>query len=106
VRYVIVILLSILLKAGLCPAGIPSSFARPSISFEPNAGQADPRVMFVGHSGARTIYITKTGLEIAGIELQFRGGGGHAIDIPTYRRVRCEQIYPGISAEFYEDQAA
>ena len=25
-------------------------------------------------------------------------------NIPTYRRVRCEQIYPGIDAEFYGDR--
>jgi uncharacterized protein (TIGR03437 family) len=126
-RYAIMIPLS----AGLClAANASSSFARPPLSFEPNVGQADARVMFLVHSGGRASYLTNSGLEISGVELQFRGGNCTAIsglqplserhnyfigsstrlkavnDIPTYRRVRCEQIYPGIDAEFYGDRGS
>ena len=119
----------ILLGAGLCvAASVPSSLPKSPLSFEPNVGQANPRVKFLAHSGARAIYLTNSGLEISGAELQFRGGNCAAIsglqslserhnyfrgtsslpktltDIPTYRRVRCEQIYPGIDAEFYGDR--
>ena len=86
--------------------------------------------MFLGHSGARTFYITKTGLAISGAELQFQGGNCKAIfgeaplterhnyflgyssrlkalsNIPTYQRVRCAQIYPGVDAEFHGDRGA
>jgi uncharacterized protein (TIGR03437 family) len=124
-RYAIMIPLS----AGLClAANTPSSFASPPLSFEPNIGQADARVMFLAHSGRRAIYLTNSGLAISGVELQFRGGKCTAIsglqplserhnyfsgsssrlkaatNIPTYRRVRCKQIYPGIDAEFYGDR--
>jgi len=126
-QYAIVILLS----AGLCQAAnAPSSFAGPPLSFEPNVGQADARVMFLAHSGARAIYLTNSGLETSGVELQFRGGKCTSIsglqslserhnyfrgsasrlramtNIPTYQRVRCRQIYPGIDAEFYGDRVS
>ena len=126
-RYAIIILLS----AGFClGAGIRSNFAKSPLSFEPNLGQAGARVKFLAHSGSRAIYVTNSGIAIAGVELQFLGGKCAAIsglqplserhsyfrgaslaqnalthnavtDIPTYQRVRCEHIYPGIDAEFY-----
>jgi hypothetical protein len=121
----------ILLNAWVFSAvGISSSITRQSLSFEPNVGQAGPRVMFVAHSGGRMIYLTKTGFQISGVELRFQGGncdsisGLHSLserhnyfrgsasrlkaltNIPTYERVRCEQIYPGIDAEFYGDRGA
>jgi hypothetical protein len=68
------------LSAGLClAANASSSFARPPLSFEPNVGQADAHVMFLVHSGGRAIYLTKSGLEISGVELLFRGGNCAAI---------------------------
>ena len=121
----------ILLSAGLHLAwGVPLSSARRPLSFEPNVGQANPRVKFLAHSGARAIYVTSSGLEISGAEFQFRGGKCNSIsgllplserhnyfrgsssrpkavtDIPTYGRVRCEQIYRGIDAEFYGDRGS
>ncbi len=110
--------------------GFPASMAGPPVSFEPNVGQADPTVMFLAHSGSHAIYLAISGLHISGVELQFQGGRCSAIsgrqplserhnyfrgsssavkaltDIPTYRRVRCEQIYPGIDAEFYGDRGS
>jgi uncharacterized protein (TIGR03437 family) len=121
----------ILLSAGLHLAGsVPSSVARSRLSFEPNVGQANPRVKFLAHSGARAIYLTNSGVEISGVELQFQGGNCAAIsglrplserhnyfggassrlravtNITTYQRVRCEQVYPGIDAEFYGDRGS
>jgi uncharacterized protein (TIGR03437 family) len=82
------------------------------------------------HIAARAIYLTNSGLEISGVGLQFRGGSCAAIsgvqplperhnyfrgassrfkavtNIPTYQRVRCEHIYPGIDAEFYGDRGS
>jgi uncharacterized protein (TIGR03437 family) len=125
VRYKMVILLN----AWVCSAtSISSSITRQSLSFEPNVGQAGPRVMFLAHSGGGTINLTKTGLQISGVELQFQGGNCNSIsglhslserhnyfrgpasrlkaltNIPTYERVHCEQIYPGIDAEFYGER--
>jgi hypothetical protein len=119
----------IVLGAGLPLAwGFPASIASPPLSFEPNVGQGDPSVMFLAHSGSRAIYLTNSGLHVSGVELRFRGGRCSAIsgrqplserhnyfrgsssrvkaltDIPTYQRVRCEQIYSGIDAEFYGDR--
>lgn len=116
----------IVLSAGLCWAGrLPFSSVRPALSFEPNLGQAGARVKFLAHSGARAIYITNSGLAMRGIELQFQGGTCATIsgqqrlrerdnyflgsasrprtlaDIPTFARVHCAQMYPGISADFY-----
>ena len=116
----------ILLSASLHLAGsIPSTLVRLPLSFEPNVGQASPRVMFLAHSGTVAIYLTNSGLEISGVELQFRDGNCTAMsglqplserhnyfhssssrlkaltDIPTYQRVHCEQMYPGVNAEFY-----
>ena len=121
----------ILLNAGLCAATrVPSNLANVPLSFERNVGQADDRVVFLAHSGARTIYLTKSGFDIAGIDLTFRGGKCAAMsgvqplserhnyfrgsssgpqaftDVPTYGRVRCEGIYPGINAEFYGNAGA
>ncbi len=126
-RYALVVLLS----ASPCLAGtVPAGFATSPLSFEPNLGQTDPGIKFVAHSGARTIYLTNSGLEISGAELQFSGGNCQVIsgrqplserhnyfrgspsrlkaftDIPTYQRVRCQRIYPGIDAEFYGDRGA
>jgi uncharacterized protein (TIGR03437 family) len=84
--------------------------------------------MFLAHSGAVAMYVTNSGLEISGVELQFRDGNCTAMsglqplserhnyfhgsssrlkaltDIPTYQRVHCEQMYPGVNAEFYGDR--
>jgi len=122
-RYALVVLLS----ACPCLAGtVPTS----PLSFEPNLGQTDPAIKFLAHSGARAIYLTNSGLRISGAELQFSGGNCPVIsgrqplserhnyfrgspsrrkaftNIPTYQRVRCERIYPGIDAEFYGDHGA
>ena len=126
-RYAIIVVLS----AGLCAAAVaPSSFATAPLSFEPNVGQAYPRVKFLAHSGRRAIYLTNSGLEVSGVELLFQGGKCAAIsglqplselhnyfhgsaprlksltNIPTYQRVRCEQVYAGIDAEFYGDRGS
>jgi len=99
-----------------------------SLSFEPNVGQAGTEMRFVAHSGSRTIVVTKSGVRLSGVELQFRGGScaalsgvdplaerhnyfrgggrGRLTDIPTYGRVRCKRLYPGIGAEFYGDDAS
>lgn len=102
-------------------ASISPNLPVPRLSFEPNHGQANPSVKFVAHSGGREIVLTNSGVVLSGVELTFSGGKCTAIsglqalaerdnyfldrkaftDIPTYARVRCRQLYPGIDVEFY-----
>jgi len=104
---------------------IPSGLLNRPLAFEPNRGQAAPTVRFLARGNSRDYLLSASGVTVMGATLRFLGanpepaavaldplaerhnyfhGAASQTDIPTYRRVRYSQMYPGIDCVFYGDQ--
>jgi uncharacterized repeat protein (TIGR01451 family) len=114
------------------PEATRNAFGRLPLSFEINQGQTDARVRFVARGQGYGIFLTDNGatFSISGSALHMRLqdatpsprvtgvdqlpgkvnylAGNESSDwrtnIPTYERVRYEQIYPGIDLVYYGNQ--
>ena len=125
--------LTILLPAGLALAAtaVPSKedLARRPVLFEPNIGQAEPAVRFVGHAPALTVFMESSKVTLAGDGLDLRielmnakkGAAGTGVkplpgtsnylrgndpklwvrDVPHFGGVEFKAVYPGIDAVYY-----
>lgn len=108
------------------------AFGRLPLSFEANQGQADTRVRFLARGQGYGIFLTDNGavFSIGGSSLQLRlqdsatsphitgvdqlpgkvnylignKSSGWRTNIPTYERVRYEQIYEGVDLVYYGNQ--
>jgi len=114
-------------------ASLRQSYARLPLSFEPNRGQADPRVNFVGRAPGYSLFLTSgeavLRVKDAGlIRMKLAGSNprssGQARDqlpgtsnyfvgndpvkwrtrIPQYGRVRYPGVYPGVDLVYYGNQ--
>jgi uncharacterized protein (TIGR03437 family) len=103
---------------------VPSRFLNRSLAFEPNRGQAAPSVLFVGRGNSYDYLLNGSGVTVLGATLRFSAANpepqalaldplaerhnyfrspASQTDVPTYRRVRYNRIYPGIDCVFYGD---
>jgi aldose sugar dehydrogenase len=99
------------------------------LPFETNKGQADPRVQFLSRQNGSELFLTSTGailrMRDSRFTLKFRGANPKAIvsgaeqlpgyrnylrgkdpakwqtNVPTFRKVTYQEIYPGISLSYY-----
>jgi hypothetical protein len=99
------------------------------LAFEPNRGQADPRVVYLAHDSRVTIFLTAAGITWVStsstLRLTFLGSNRHArvqglhrlpgvvnyligrvrrdwtTDIPTYAAVEFHDLYPGIDLRYH-----
>ncbi|MEN3328048.1 MAG: hypothetical protein V7638_2855 [Acidobacteriota bacterium] len=113
-------------------SGPTHAFGRLPLSFEVNHGQADARVKFLARGQGYGIFLTDNGaafsLNGSALHMRFQDAatapritgvdqlpgkvnylvGNKSSDwrtnIPTYQRVRYEQIYPGIDLVYYGNQ--
>ena len=104
---------------------VPAGLANHPLAFEPNRGQAASAVRFLARGNSSDYLLDASGLQVMGASLHFSGanpqprtwgldplaerhnyfhGTASHTDIPTYRRVRCSSLYPGIDCVFYGDQ--
>jgi hypothetical protein len=110
------------------PVVVPSGAQIP-LSFEPNRGQTDPRVLYLSRSREGTIFFTEQGATVAvpgygSFHLQFAGGKSSAnfepetllpgrsnylstsaassiTNVENYGALLEPQVYPGIDVRFY-----
>ena len=110
----------------------PGAFGRLPLSFEPNQGQTDARVKFLARGPGYGLFLTdneavfslsgsqmrmrlqgaSTSPQITGVD-QLPGKVNYLLgnksenwrtNVPTYARVRYEQIYPGVDLIYYGNQ--
>jgi len=114
------------------PKAPTDSFGRLPLSFEVNQGQTDARVKFLARGQGYGIFLTDDGatFSVGGSVLHMRlqdaatapritgvdqlpgkvnylvgnKSSGWRTNIPTYERVRYEQIYPGVDLVYYGNQ--
>ena len=82
-------------------SGLAFSRTVQPVTFEPNAGQTDPRVKYLGHAGGSTVWLTERGATIglnqksgqAVLKLRFEGAAREP-------QISGEQPLPGVSNYF------
>ncbi len=106
------------------------SRSRPALRFEPNRGQADPRVSFIAHANAYAVLLTTTEAiatfgGAGAVRLRLEGSAGRAVGqgeqplpcrtsyfvgndpmrwrtgLSTFARVRYSGVYPGVDIVYY-----
>jgi uncharacterized repeat protein (TIGR01451 family) len=110
----------------------PGAFGRLPLSFEPNQGQTDARVKFLARGQGYGIFLTDNDalLSFSGSQMRMRLQGASTspqitgvdqlpgkvnyllgnksenwqTNIPTYARVRYQQVYPGVDLIYYGNQ--
>lgn len=119
------------LSAGAAPVAA-TAYARLPLSFEPNVGQAPPSVRYLARGDGYTVDLTAQGaalqLGTSAIGIRFAGARPHPAltaltplpgvsnyfvgtdpanwrhDIPTFARIRYENLYRGINLTYYGTQ--
>jgi Bacterial Ig-like domain (group 3)/MBG domain (YGX type)/Beta-propeller repeat len=119
--------------AGIQNLRLADTYGRLPLSFEANEGQTDHRVRFLSRSAGQTLFLTseeavlapraghpvrmklaaaKAGVTVLGID-QLPGKSNYFLgndpaewhaNVPTYAKVRYEQIYPGVDLLYYGNQ--
>ena len=115
----------------LCTLIQAASFQPSSLpfTFEPNRGQSDPQVRYIGRSPGAAVWFTDSGVVLsaartAALGFKFAGGNPHPriegtsptggrsnyfpadssrwrTNVPQFERVRYSRVYPGIDLVFY-----
>jgi len=119
-------------SAALAASPAPAGFGKLPLSFEPNRGQADPRVQFVSRGPGYTLYLAPGEALLNGgadvLDMRLLGANPSAAvrglepqpgvvnylvgndpekwhsGIPTFAKVNYSAIYPGIDLVFYGNQ--
>ena len=113
---------------GLLAVAAPASAS--TIGFEPNRGQTDPEVRFISRGRGYVLFLTSRevvlalGTEPGPLRMRLAGArpaatsgegarpgkshyflgndpAGWRLDVPSYERVRYEEVYPGVDLLFY-----